>query len=70
MNIPFTDLNEIIHLKTESIPEYICHFTSALFVNDTFWNNVNGITHALIVEGNSNDYINSYLNYINMLRTA
>ena len=70
MNIPFTDLNEIIHLNAESIPEYIRHFASALFVNDIFWNNVNGITHELQVEGNSDDYINSYLSYVNMLRTT
>ena len=67
MNIPFTDLNEIIHLNAESIPEYIRHFASALFVNHIFWNNVNAITHELQVEGNSDDYINSYLSYVNML---
>ena len=70
MNIPFTDLIEIIHLRAESIPEYIRHFASALFVNDSFWNNVNAITQELQVEGNSDDYINSYLSYINMLRTT
>ena len=70
MNIPFTDLIEIIHLRAESIPEYIHHFASALFVNDSFWNNVNAITQELQVEGNSDDYINSYLSYINMLRTT
>ena len=31
MNIPFTDLNEIIHPRAESFPEYIRHFASALF---------------------------------------
>ena len=40
------------------------------FVNDSFWNNVNAITHELQVEGNSDDYINSYFSYINMLRTT
>ena len=70
MNIRFTDLNEIIHPRAESIPEYTRHFASALFANDSFWNNVNAITHELQVEGNSDDYINSYLSYINMLRTT
>ena len=40
------------------------------FVNNSFWKNVNAITHELQVEGNSDDYINSYLSYINMLRTT
>ena len=66
MNIRFTDLNEIIHPRAESIPEYTRHFASALFANDSFWNNVNAITHELQVEGNSDDYINSYLSYINV----
>ena len=70
MNILFTDLNEIIHPSAESIPEYIRHFTSALFVTDSFWNNVNAITHELQVEGNSDDYINSYLSYVNMIQAT
>ena len=70
MNILFTDLNEIIHPNAESIPEYIRHFASALFVTDSFWNNVNAITHELQVEGNSDDYINSYLSYVNMLQAT
>ena len=70
MNILFTDLNEIIHPNAESITEYIRHFASALFVTDSFWNNVNAITHELQVEGNSDDYINSYLSYVNMLQAT
>ena len=70
MNILFTDLNEIIHPSAESIPEYIRHFTSALFLTDSFWNNVNAITHELQVEGNSDDYINSYLSYVNMIQAT
>ena len=70
MNIPFTDLNEIIHPNAESIPEYIRHFARALFVNDSFWKNVDAITHELQIEGNSDDYINPYLSYINMLQTT
>ena len=70
INILFTDLSEIIHPNAESIPEYIRHFASALFVTDSFWNNVNAITHELQVEGNSDDYINSYLSYVNMLQAT
>ena len=36
MNISFGNLNEIIHPNAENIPEYICHFASAAFVNADF----------------------------------
>ena len=61
MNVPFSTLNEIIHPNTESIPEYIHHFASAMFVNESFWNNQTSITDELEREGNSNDYIDTYL---------
>ena len=70
MDVSFTALNEIIHPNAESIPEYIRHFASALFVNDSFWNNSNAITQELQLERNSDDYINTYLSYINMLQTT
>ena len=70
MNIPFTDLNEIIHPQAESIPEYIRHFASAMFVNGSFWNNSDAITKELQIEGNTDDYINTYLSYINILKTT
>ena len=70
MNISFTDPNEIIHPNAESIPEYIRHFASAMFVNGLFWNNSEAITKELQIEGNTDDYINTYLSYINMLKTT
>ena len=70
MNIPFTDLNEIIHPNAESIPEYIRHFASAMFVNESFWNNPNAVTEQLEMEANTNDYISTYLSYINMLQAT
>ena len=36
MNVSFRNLNEIIHPNAEKIPEYICHYASAAFVNSTF----------------------------------
>ena len=68
MNVPFSNLNEIIHPIAESIPEYIRHFASAMFVNESFWNNRTSITDELEREGNSDDYIDTYLNYIDMLK--
>ena len=70
MNIPFTDLNEIIHPQAESIPEYIRHFASAMFVNGSFSNNSDAITKELQIEGNTDDCRNTYLSYINMLKTT
>ena len=64
MNISFTDLNEIIHLNAESIPEHIRHFASVIFVNESFWNNPNAITEELQMEANTDDYITT-LPYIN-----
>ena len=70
MNIPFTDPNEIIHPNAENIPEYIRHFASAIFVNESFWQNSNAIKQELQREGHSDDYINTYLSYVNMQRTT
>ena len=47
MNIPFTYLNEIIHPNAESIPEYIRHFASAVFVNQSYWPNTDTIIQEL-----------------------
>ena len=70
MNMSFTDPNEIIHPNGESIPEYIRHFASAMFVNESFWNNSNAITEELQMERNTDNYISTYLSYINMLQTT
>ena len=52
MNVPFTDLSEIIHPKAEDIPEYIRNFASAMFVNGSYWRNSNAIMEELQREGN------------------
>ena len=36
MNVSFTNLNEIIHPNAETIPEYIRHYASTMFVNSSF----------------------------------
>ena len=70
MNIPFTDLNEIIHPNAESIPEDIRHFAGAIFVNDCFWNNPNAVTEELQMEANTDDYRSTFLSYLNMLHAT
>ena len=70
MNIPFTDPNEIIHPNAENIPEYIRHFASAIFVNQSFWQKANAITQELQQEGHTDDCINTLLSYVNMQQTT
>ena len=66
MNVSFRNLNEIIHPNAENIPEYIRHYASAVFVNGSFWNEQSKILNEIQYEGNHNDYINSYMNFIDM----
>ena len=69
MIISFIDLDEIIHPNAESIPEYILHFSCAIFVSESFWNNPNTITKELQMEGASDNYINTYLSYTTTMQT-
>ena len=79
MNVSFRNLNEIIHPNAENIPEYIRHmhllyslmhlsrtYASAVFVNASFWNHQSKILSEIQYEGNRNDYINSYMNFVDM----
>ena len=67
INVSFTDLNEIIHPQAEDIPEYIRHYASAMFVNSSFWDDVKRVENDLKMEGHTQDYISSYMSYIQML---
>ena len=64
MNVSFRNLNEIIHPNAENIPECISHYASAVFVNGSFWNDQFKILNEIQYEGNHNDYINSYMNFV------
>ena len=66
MNVPFRNLNEIIHPNAENIPQNICHYASAIFVNGSFWNDSSKIMDDMKFEGHHNDYIQSYMSFINM----
>ena len=39
MNIPFSNLNEIVHPNAENITENLRHVASAIFTNGQYWNN-------------------------------
>ena len=64
MYIPFLHLNEIIHLNSEEIPD---HFASAMYCNNGFWCNDIKICSEMEVEGHRDDYIQTYISYLNLL---
>ena len=68
MNVPFSNLNDIIHSNAEIIPECIRHFASAMFVNGSFWMNRTLVAEELQKEGNFEDYIDTFLSYLDMLQ--
>ena len=70
MNVSFTDLNEIIHPQAEDIPEYIRHYASAVFVNSSFWHDLKKVEDDMKMEGHRQDYISSYMSYVQMLATT
>ena len=70
MNVLFTDLNEIIHPLGENIPEYIRHYASAVFINDSFWNDSNKVLDELKMEGHCSDCIDSFMSYVEMQQTT
>ena len=70
MNISFRNLNEIIHPNAENIPQYIHHFASSVFIKGDFWNNNHKILEELQLEAHRQDYIQSYISYVNMQRTT
>lgn len=71
LDVSFRNLNEIIHPNGENIPDYIYHYASAVFVNGSFWNDPSKILNEIQIEGgNHRDYINSYLDFVDMQRTT
>ena len=68
MHIPFLHLNEIIHRYAEEIPNHIHHFASAIHCNSTFWCNDRKIRCEMEMESHKDDYILTYVSYLNALR--
>ena len=70
INIPFTNLNDIIHPNAENVPESLCHFASAMFINGYYWNDMAKVQHDMEIECHRSDYILTYMSYISMLKTS
>ena len=70
MNVLIRNLNEIIHPNAENTPEYIRHYTSAVFVNATFWKEPTKLLDKLKIEGHHTDYIQTYMSFADMQRTS
>ena len=68
MNVSFRNLNEIIYPSAENIPEHIPHYASAIFVHRSFWNDCSKVLDDIKLEGHHNDYIQFYMNFLNMQR--
>ena len=64
MNVSFRNPNG------ENIREYIHHYASAVFVNVSFWNDQSKILSEIQYEGNHEDYINSYMNFVDMQQVS
>ena len=50
--------------------EYIRHYASAVFVNSSFWDDSKKVKDDLKMEGHTQDYIGSYMSYVQMLGTT
>ena len=70
MNVPFTNLNDIIHPNVENIPESLCYFASAMFINGCYWNDVDKIRHDLEIECHRKDYALTCLSSISMMKAS
>ena len=70
MNASFTNLNEIIHPNAESIPEYIRHYASAMFVNSSSWEDRIKVFEEIEMEGHEDDYIHLCMSYLDMLQST
>lgn len=70
INGSFRNINDIIHPNAGNITEYIRNYASAAFVNGSSWNGKSRILNEIQFQGNHNNYINSYMNFVDVQRTA
>ena len=54
----------------KSIPEYIWHYASAMFVNGSFWDDQTKLIQELKMEGHQQYYIDSYMSHMKMLKST
>ena len=70
MNIPFQDINSIIHPNAENMPPHLLHYASAIYHNSQYWQNIDNVRRDLEREYHNNDYIDSYISYLSMMQTT
>ena len=69
MNISFRNLNEITHPNAENIPDYICHCQCYVCQWTILEWKIENTSRAQL-EGHHNDYIESYMSYVDMQCTT
>ena len=69
MNLPFVNIDNIIHPNAENIPHPLLHFASAMYYNSQYWEDTNRVRADLEHESHDNDYIDSYISYLSIMRT-
>jgi len=70
MQFPFTDLNQLLHPRSEEIPEHLRYIASAVHCNPAFWEDDDCIKDFLIKEGNRDSFVSSVLSYFKSIRTS
>lgn len=68
MNIPFTNINSIIYPNSENVPSHLLYFVSALYRNSYYREDIDKIRTNLEHESHYNDYPDSYISYLLMMR--
>ena len=69
MNLPFVNINDIIHPNAENIPYSLLHFASAMYHNSQYWKDMHKVRQDMELESHYNDYIESYISYLSMMQT-
>ena len=69
MNLPFLNINNIIHPNAEKIPFSLLHFASAMYYNSQYWEDKRSVRQDMGLESHYIDYIESYISYLSMMHT-
>ena len=69
MNLPFVNINNIIHPNAESISSSLLHFASGMYYNSEYWEDTHRVRQDMELESHYNDYIESYISYLSMMHT-
>ena len=69
MNLPFLNINSIVHPDAENIAFTLLHFASDMYCNSQYLEDTDRLKADLQLESRYNDYINSYISHISMMCT-